>query len=81
MVWFVNLRSYRLLNGAKYLVILGIEERLPYAGYKEEDEKLKRGSGRAGYTRLTVVESYVPVLMLILFAFLGAYSIYELLCG
>ena len=77
VVWFVNLHSYRALNSAKYHVILRMEEALPWAGYKEEDE-FRPPKGHAPYFRLTQIERYVPFLTFLLFMGVAAYSVYFL---
>lgn len=74
VVWFVNLHSYRVLNGAKYRVIHRMEDMLPWAGYKEEWKELRPSQGRAPYLQLTRVERYVPLLMFIFFVGVAIYS-------
>jgi hypothetical protein len=80
IVWFINLHSYRVLNGAKYCVLQRIEVELPYAGYKDEWDELRPPEGKPKYTQLTRVERYVPLLMFLLFVGIAAYSIYSLVC-
>ena len=77
VVWYVNLGSYRALNAAKYHVINnGLEPQLPYAGYSEELEQLRR----AKYSQLTRIEGFVPLLVLLLFIGIAAYALYSLAC-
>ena len=79
VVWFVNLHSYRVLNGAKYRVIHRMEDMLPWAGYKEEWDELRPPKGRAPYLQLTRVERYVPLLMFIFFIGVAIYSVCSLI--
>ena len=82
LVWWAVLRYYRRLNGAKFDVINGLEERLPARPYTDEwallhpDEPLfPEGGGRQPrawrrrikHREATVVEQTVP------FVFVGLY--------
>ncbi|MFJ8645903.1 hypothetical protein ACIRNI_07245 [Streptomyces sp. NPDC093546] len=59
--WFVIIRSYRLLNAAKYAVIGAFEERLPaYAYSRAEWQALGEGKDWRKYLPLTHVEQWVP---------------------
>lgn len=78
-VWWLNIRSYRDLNSAKYKIIGKIEKQLPFAGYSEEWDILRHPEGRKPYLQLTRVEQYVPLIFMALFALLIAYSIYLLI--
>jgi hypothetical protein len=82
--WWLQLRSYRNLNSAKWTVINRLESRLPEAPFNDEWEILKRDpvdravlkSERLGraikplarYAELSVVEQIVPALFAVLFA-------------
>ena len=77
-VWWLNIRSYRTLNSAKFEIINRIEKRLPFAGYSEEWEILRPPEGRKPYLQLTRVEQFVPLIFMALFALLIAYSLYLL---
>jgi hypothetical protein len=61
--WWLSLRSYRMLNGAKFDVINKIEERLPVAPYRDEWAILDRKDGplHKRYAALSFVEQTVPV--------------------
>jgi hypothetical protein len=61
--WWLSLRSYRMLNGAKFEVINKMEERLPVAPYKDEWAILDRKDGplHKRYAALSFVEQTVPV--------------------
>jgi hypothetical protein len=82
--WWLQLRSYRILNAAKFTVLGQIEDELPVRLFAEEWEIVKqdrldrailrsRRLGRlakplARYPELSVVEQVVPAIFLILFA-------------
>ena len=61
--WWLSLRSYRMLNAAKFAVINEMEERLPASPYKDEWAILKREDGplHKRYAALSFVEQTVPV--------------------
>lgn len=60
--WFWLVRSYRLLNGAKYRVIGLLEERLPASPYwKAEWAALGEGKDWRKYLPLTRLEQWVPI--------------------
>jgi hypothetical protein len=81
--WWMQLRSYRNLNAAKYVVINKLEERLPAKVFTDEWEILKRksvertvlrskvlwrlGQPLSRYVELGVVEQVVPFVYLALF--------------
>ena len=77
-VWWLNIRSYRTLNSAKFAIINKIEEQLPFAGYSEEWEILRPPEGRRPYFQLTRVEQFVPAIFMLLFAALTIYALYLL---
>jgi hypothetical protein len=60
--WFYLVRSYRLLNSAKYQVIGVLEERLPASPYWRA-EWLALGEGREPklYWPLTHIENWIPI--------------------
>lgn len=64
MVWASIIKNYRSLNSAKYAVINEMEELLPWKVYKDEWNKLKNGTDRKVYAKLTVVEKQLPWLFL-----------------
>ena len=74
-IWYFNIRSYRVLNSAKFAIINRIEEQLPFAGYSEEWEILRPPEGRRPYFQLTRVEQFVPAIFTVLFAALTIYAI------
>ena len=58
LAWYINIQSYRQLNGLKFKVIHEIEASLPCPCYKREWDLLKeqRGEQKKRYLRLTIVE-------------------------
>lgn len=61
--WFYLVRSYRLLNSAKFQVIGALEERLPASPFwKAEWWALGEGRNRAQFWPLSHIEQWVPVL-------------------
>ena len=65
--WFYLVRSYDLLNSAKYKVVGELEERLPASPYwRAEWWALGEGKDRKKYWPLTHIEKWIPAL----FAFL-----------
>jgi hypothetical protein len=61
--WFYLVRSYRLLNSAKYQVVGALEERLPASPFwRAEWWALGEGKNRALYWPLSHIEQSVPLL-------------------
>lgn len=63
MTWWLQLRSYRDLNRAKFQVINEIETKLPVRIFTDEWEQLTRGpaaSWRTRYTELGFSERTIP---------------------
>ena len=72
--WFVNIKSYRRLNNARFQVIEELERRLTFASYTYEWELLS-----PRYLLLSVIEQSLPVIIFSLFLFLVGYSIFLLI--
>jgi hypothetical protein len=73
LTWFLQLRSYRQLNTAKYAVITSMEPKLPVDIFDQEWSILKKEAPQAWrerYTELGYVERLVPVAFGIVFAVL-----------
>lgn len=63
LAWYCTVRSYRLLNTAKYNVIGILEQRMPASPYwRAEWEQLGRGKSWKHYWPLSYVESMAPLL-------------------
>lgn len=61
--WFYLVRSYRLLNGAKFRVVGALEERLPASPFwRAEWWALGEGHDRGRYWPLSHIEQWVPIL-------------------
>jgi hypothetical protein len=61
--WFMIVRSYRQLNGAKFEVIGALEERLPAFAYSHAEwAALGEGRDWRKYLPLTRVEQWVPLI-------------------
>ncbi len=73
--WFYLVRSYRLLNGAKFAVVGALEERLPASPWwRAEWSALGEGRDRTKYWPLTHLEQWIPVLFALVYlgVFIGA---------
>ncbi len=61
--WFYLVRSYRLLNSAKYQVVGALEERLPASPFwRAEWWALGEGNDRSRYWPLSHIEQWIPIL-------------------
>ena len=70
--WFWLIRSYRLLNAAKYAVVGALEERLPASPYwRAEWRALGEGKDPSRYLPLTHLEEWIPILFAV--AYLGGF--------
>ena len=79
VIWILNIRSYRVLNAAKFDIINDIERQLPYAGYTKEWELLRPKDAPAKYLQLGIVEQLVSGLVLLLFLLIAAYGAFLLI--
>lgn len=62
VAWFYLVRSYRLLNTAKYQVVGALEERLPASPFwRAEWSALGEGKDRALYWPLSHIEQWIPI--------------------
>jgi hypothetical protein len=78
--WWALLKSYRELNGAKFEIILAMEERLPVRVYGDEWDRLRREPVRftlrrdalrswlAQYRELGSIERIVPWVFALIYA-------------
>ncbi|MGV9866302.1 RipA family octameric membrane protein [Rhodococcus koreensis] len=61
--WSYLVRSYRLLNSAKYQVVGALEERLPASPFwRAEWSALGEGTDRTRYWPLSHIEQWIPIL-------------------
>lgn len=62
IAWYYLVRSYRLLNSAKYEVVGALEERLPASPYwRAEWWALGEGNDRRRYWPLSHLEQWIPI--------------------
>lgn len=73
VLWVVNIRSYRQLNSLKFRVIHEMEQRLPFPCYEREWHLLSGEKEKQGYFRLSRIEQYIPLVLMIPFLILLAY--------
>jgi len=64
-IWILNIRSYKQLNSLKFKVIHEIEQRLPFPCYEREWDILNGQQESRNYLRLSKVEQYIPVLLMV----------------
>ena len=62
--WYLNIRSYRKLNSAKFRVIHNIEEYLPIRPYTIEDYHINKNY------KTTITEAYIPLAFMVLYLIL-----------
>ena len=79
VIWWVNIRSYRELNSAKFTIINRMEQQLPAAGYSDEWEILRPKAAPPKYFQLTRIEQFVPVVVGALFLGLAGYTAFLIL--
>ena len=80
VAWYIVIRSYRQLNSGKFKALHELEEKLAYPFLKREWDLLAEGKEQKTYWRLTVVETFVPVIFGICFAALLVIGICLLRC-
>jgi hypothetical protein len=66
-LWLTTINSYRQLNTGKFKVIHEIEEKLPYPLFKKEWEYLGQVKNSKKYKKLTVVETGIPCVFIIMY--------------
>ena len=65
--WYIVIRSYRQLNSGKFKALHELEEKLAYPFFKREWDLLAEGRKQKTYWRLTVVETFVPIIFFVCF--------------
>ncbi len=68
--WLVAIHSYRRLNSGNFAVLHELETELAFQFFTKEWESLKE----KGYRRLTVVETALPYVFVVLFMSLVVFS-------
>lgn len=75
LTWILLIRSYRTINGAKFAVILAMEEQLPLRCFGDEWTQLERlRAGRRG-VELGIAEQLVPLTFATLYIALAIASL------
>ena len=77
-IWWLNIKSYRAINSAKFDLIHEMEIKLPFPVYKKEWELLQTSDRKPKYRQLTEIEQYVPAVFLLLSLALVGYAAYSL---
>ncbi len=75
-VWHTNINSYKQLNSLKFKVINEIESQLPFPCYYREWEILREDKNNQ-YKRLSRIEKFVPLIIVIPYLCLFIYSTYN----
>lgn len=81
IAWYIVIRSYRQLNSGKFKALHELEEKLAYPFFKREWDLLAEGTERKTYWKLTVVETFVPIIFCLCFAALLVIGICLLTTG
>ena len=79
--WYIVIRSYRQLNSGKFKALHELEEKLTYPFFKREWDLLAEGREQKTYWRLTVVETFVPIIFFVCFAALLVIGVCLLVTG
>ena len=62
-IWYINIESFKLLNSAKFKVILEMEKELPCQCFgKEWDYRVGEDESKA-YPIFTKIEKFLPIMM------------------
>jgi hypothetical protein len=75
ILWKTNINCYRQLGTAKFNVINEIEKKLPVVAFAKEWECLCDAKSKSKYEELTLVERWIPVVFIAIFALLLAVSL------
>ena len=67
VAWYVIIRSYRQLNSGKFAALHELEEKLAYPFFEREWELLEEGKSISRYWKLTVVETFLPLIFALLY--------------
>ena len=72
--WYVVIRSYRQLNAGKFNALQDLERQMAYPFFTKEWELLGEGRKPGRYWKLTVVETALPLMFLLLFGGLTVFA-------
>ena len=76
MSWYIVIRSYRQLNTGKFKTLHELEKKLAYPFFRREWEFLEQGKKKSRYWKLTVVETFLPIIFCLFFVWLVFISLY-----
>ena len=77
LIWYLNIKSYRRLNTAKFEVITQQEQLLPDQSFTKEWQILDSiDGGSKKHITLTKVESCIPCILSIPFIWMVLYSLF-----
>ena len=77
--WYIVIRSYRQLNSGKFKALHELEQELVYPFFKREWEFLAEGKDTKRYWKLTVVETFLPVMLGVGFIAITGITIWSLI--
>lgn len=75
--WWTVIRSYKQLNREKFRVLHELEDSLPFQFFKKEWNSGPAESKHNRYTRLTAVESLLPILFGMFFVGILVYGLID----
>lgn len=78
VAWYQMIRSFKMLNRAKFKVIHDIERKLPSRLFETEWELLGKGKDRKKYYPLSSIEKTIPVIFIVLYVFVLLFQITNL---
>ena len=67
VAWYIVIRSYRQLNTGKFAALDELEQKLDYPFFRREWQLLGQGRNYNRYWKLTVVETFLPIIFFLLF--------------
>ena len=75
LAWFIVIRSYRQLNSGKFATLLELEKQLPFAFFSREWETLGGGKNVSKYWKLSLVETFLPLIFGLFFVATGLWAV------
>ena len=76
--WYLVIRSYRQLNSGKFKALHELEQELAYPFFKREWELLAEGKDTKRYWKLTVVETFLPIMLCLGFICITGITIWSM---
>ena len=65
--WFVIISSYRQLITGKFDALHELEQKIAFPFFKHEWQLLEEGKNKSRYWKLTIVETFLPWIFIVLF--------------